>query len=321
MLPIASGKGGVGKTNLAVNLAIAAGLRLARNNRRVLLIDGDIGMPNTDLVLGVRPGTSLADVIEKSTDDLASIVTATRYPGLDFIAGAEEASLLLGNLYYQQRRSLMNQVSRLHSSLIIFDLGASGSKEILDFFAMSASGLLVLNPEPTSLRDAYVFLKNAIIRRARLELEFDQDHKKEFDDVVTTAGADFKALGASLRRNSSPAVALAWEKTIETFRPMIVVNRAESFAEGLEASRRFTSSARDHLGIPVHYLGTVVRDETVPRAVKAQRPFRILDPNCPASKCVDAIAAHIVGREQAGLGRNFASFGRLVTARLVGRPV
>jgi flagellar biosynthesis protein FlhG len=320
-VPIASGKGGVGKTNVAVGISVSAGLSFQGTDKRVLLIDGDLGLPNTDLVLGVRPVRSLDQFVDRSIEDISLLVSPTRYPSLDFIAGAEEATLVLGNLYYQQRQRLMGKIAGLKASLVIFDLGASASKEILDFFAMSPSGIVVLNPEPTSIRDGYVFIKNALIRRFRQAIEEETAIRQELDKLVEETGGHWMKLKEVLPTRASKELKAAWEKLLAEYRPMIIVNRAESFAEGLETARKFTADVEKLLGIKIMYLGSVLRDEAVPRAVKAQRPFRIAEPAAAASKCIDAITKNLLEQNALDLSKNFSSLGRILTSRLVGRPV
>ncbi|RMH58936.1 MAG: MinD/ParA family protein [Candidatus Hydrogenedentota bacterium] len=324
LIPIASGKGGVGKTNIAVGLAIAAGLILHRNNKRVLLIDGDVGLPNTDLVLGVRPDRSLSDLIENGTfERIEDLIVPTRYPGLDFIAGSEEASLVLGNLYYQQRRKLMGQVARLTSSVVFFDLGAGGSKEVLDFFALSDSGILVVNPEPASIRDAYVFLKNAFLRRIRHTLETRRIARTFFDDILKDNSRDWKRLLDHLReaaeggREDAKATLETWYDTRSSFRPLLIVNKAESFREARNTARSFEETARKHLDLHCRFLGPVLKDAAVERAVKRSRPFRIVEPQSPASKCVDEISRKLLGKETRPLESNIFRFGRFITDRIL----
>lgn len=321
LIPIASGKGGVGKTNIAVGIAVSAGLRFAKTDQRVLLIDGDLGLPNTDLVLGIRPRNDLSNVVERAVNDVSELITQTRYPALDFIAGAEEATLLLSNLYYQQRRSLMGKISKLNSSLIIFDLGASASKEILDFFGMSSSGIVVLNPEPSSLRDGYIFIKNALIRRMRHELLYDAERRHEFDSFIEAAKGNWATMLAMMLESGSPELRTIRENTLDTFRPMIILNRVENFTEGLDTARTFIRTAEAHLGIKIRYLGSVMRDEAVTRAVKARCPFRIGEPDSQASRCIDEITQRILNGNDVDLDRNFATFGRMITSRLLGRQL
>lgn len=321
LVPIASGKGGVGKTNIAVGIGVSAGLRFSKTDKRVLLIDGDLGMPNTDLVLGVRPQHNIAEVIDKAVDDISELVSQTRYPSLDFIAGAEEATLLLSNLYYQQRRSLMGKITRLKASLIIFDLGASASKEILDFFSMSSTGIVVLNPEPSSIRDGYVFIKNALIRRVRQQLEFDGETRKEFDIAVEATRGNWTELHRSIAASGSSALRSIHQETLETFRPMIIVNRVDSLHEGLETARGFIRTAETHLGIRVRYLGPVQKDDAVTRSVKARCPFRIAEPESPASRCIDEITSRLLNDNDIDLDKNFAAFGKMITSRILGREV
>lgn len=321
LIPVASGKGGVGKTNISVGISIAAGLQFQGTEKRVLLIDGDIGLPNTDLVLGTRPDKTIRDLVEKEIDEIGSLITPTRYPNLDFIAGAEEATLVLGNLYYQQRQKLMGQITSLKSSLVIFDLGASASKETLDFFSMSHSGLLVLNPEPSSIRDGYVFLKNALLRKIRNDIPANGELKTEFDGLLEKYKSDWKRLRDDYPTAASPELQAATNETISRYRPMIVMNRVSHFSEGLTAARQFSNNAEKFLGIKTTYLGPVMQDDAVMRAVRAQRPFRITEPQSQASQCIDSVTRNLLNAEGIDLRRNFASFGRAMAARLSGQPV
>ena len=321
LVPIASGKGGVGKTNMAVNLSIAAGLKFVGTKKRVLLIDGDLGMPSTDLVLGIRPNISINNLIEKTIDDIDKLITATRFPQLDFIAGAEEASLILGNLYYQQRRSLMGQISKVNAELVIFDLGASASKEVLDFFSMTSSGIVVLNPEPSSIRDGYIFIKNALIRRIRSEFESLSEYKSEFDRLNTVARGNFQILAQNVEKVGSKELREIWNTALSRFKPMIIINRVETLSEGLQTARKFVKNAESLLGIKIFYLGSVMRDEAVVRAVRTQCPFRIADPKCQASRSIDMIANNLLSNKELDLSDNFLSLGRIFTSRLLGRPI
>lgn len=320
LVPVASGKGGVGKTNIAVALSILASQKLRVSGKKVLLIDGDLGLPNADLILGVRPDRSLADFADHAIADVSRLVSPTRYPGLDFIAGAEEATLALGNLFYDDRRDLIDGIARMTASLVIFDLGASASDEILDFFAMSPSGIIVLNPEPTSIRDAYVFLKNALIRRVRQELEHDQEAEAEFSELLKSSGGNWRALRERVLAGNHPRLGASWAAATDIFRPLLIVNRAESFSEGLDTARKFTRDLAELLGVHALYLGTVLFDPAVPRAVKGRRSVVLSEPHSPAAKCLEAITQKLLEHDGIDLNRNFASFGRILTARLIGRP-
>jgi len=148
LIPIASGKGGVGKTNISVNLSIALADRLAARDRnaKVILVDCDFGLPNADILLGCHVDRSIDDFVAKKIDSLADIVTPTGIPCLSFLSGAATPSMTLSNLQYQQRQKFLRHLKKLKARYLVLDLGASVHFEVIDFFSMVNSGVIVTNP-------------------------------------------------------------------------------------------------------------------------------------------------------------------------------
>jgi len=154
VVAIASGKGGVGKTNIAVNLALC----LARRGRRVVLIDADLGTANIDVVMNVRPQFDLSHVVcgEQTIDK----VVVTIGPGLQLIAGASGLSSV-ADLSPFDRRALIAELGRLESQAdtMLLDCGAGISQNVLAFTQSADELLVVTTPEPTALTDAYALVK------------------------------------------------------------------------------------------------------------------------------------------------------------------
>lgn len=160
VITVTSGKGGVGKTSFAVNLA----LQLQRQGKRVVLLDADFGLANIEIMLGVRPTANLADLMfhGKRLNDI--IMSGPE--GIGFISGGsgirEMASINREQTFY-----VMQALSELdqRADVIIIDTGAGIADTVLDFAASSEELLLVVTPEPTSITDAYALLK--ILNRTR----------------------------------------------------------------------------------------------------------------------------------------------------------
>ncbi len=154
VIAIASGKGGVGKTNIAVNLALA----LARRSQRVVLVDADLGTANVDVVMNIQSPYGLSDVIagRRALDDVAIHLDQN----LRLITGASglSAAADLGAL---ERRRLIDELAGLetNSDLILLDCGAGISQNVLAFARAADELLLVTTPEPTALTDAYALVK------------------------------------------------------------------------------------------------------------------------------------------------------------------
>lgn len=155
MICIASGKGGVGKTWLAVTLSHA----LARRGRRTLLFDGDLGLANVDVQLGLMPERDLGGVVSGRLA-LAEAVSHFSAGGFDIIAGSSGTGTLAalpGPKLFALRDELM-ALSRRYDRVVL-DLGA-GVDDAVRLLAESAGTLLVVTTdEPTALTDAYAFIK------------------------------------------------------------------------------------------------------------------------------------------------------------------
>lgn len=154
-IAIASGKGGVGKTCVAVTLAHA----LARRGQRVLLFDGDLGLANIDIQLGFVPRFSLSDVIQ-GTVDLAGAVQTYPKGGFDLIAGQSGSGGLTGLTAAQERKlfSSLAQVAAGYDHVVI-DLASSIEPPILNLSRQCRSVVVLTTEEPTALTDAYAFIK------------------------------------------------------------------------------------------------------------------------------------------------------------------
>lgn len=165
VVAITSGKGGVGKTNLAVNLAIA----LQKRGHRVLVIDADLGMANVDILLGaasrkhlldlLRPEVTLDDVIVRTSHDIQYISGGS---GIEKALEYDHAEKLL----LQQK--LADCATR--ADLILVDTGAGLGRNVMDFILAADEVLLVTTPEPTSLTDAYAVMKAYSIYAAQKNL-------------------------------------------------------------------------------------------------------------------------------------------------------
>lgn len=153
-LAVASGKGGVGKTSLTLNLA----LLLTRQGRQVVVFDADLGMANIDVLLGITPRYTLYDFI-RGEKELAEIMV-TGPLGLKIIPGSSGVAEL-ANLGQAQRSRVIAALSRLdqEAEIMVIDTSAGISQNVLGFLLASDEVLVVLTPEPTAVTDAYGLIK------------------------------------------------------------------------------------------------------------------------------------------------------------------
>src|SRR5574344_101116 len=153
IIAITSGKGGVGKTNIAVNMAIA----YAQLGKKVILIDGDLGMANVNVLLNVVPKYNLMQVINKQKS-MQEIILDTEF-GIKFIAGANGFSKI-ANLTVEELDYFAKQFSQLgNADIIIIDTGAGIANNVLQFVAAADEVYVVTTPEPTAITDAYGIIK------------------------------------------------------------------------------------------------------------------------------------------------------------------
>ena len=166
MLAVASGKGGVGKTWLSVTLAQA----LARNGKRVLLFDGDLGLANVDIQLGLQPDNDLAGVLDGAYP-LKDAAIAHPSGGFDVIAGRSGTGSL-ANIPAGRLQQLMDDLVALAPAYdrVILDLGAGLDRTVRQLAAMARTSLVVATDEPTSLTDAYAFIKLAHMQNPTVDL-------------------------------------------------------------------------------------------------------------------------------------------------------
>ncbi|MDH4200963.1 MAG: MinD/ParA family protein [Spirochaetia bacterium] len=158
VITITSGKGGVGKSSVSVNLA----LTIAKSGKKVLLFDADLGLANINVMLGVIPKYNLYHVV-KGSKKLNEIIIKTP-EGLDLIAGASGYSIL-ANLNITEREKLISEFEKLpYYDIMIIDTGAGVGANVIGFTLPADEVLVITTPEPTSITDAYGIIKSIVLQ-------------------------------------------------------------------------------------------------------------------------------------------------------------
>lgn len=293
IIAVGGGKGGVGKTLLSVNMSLA----LADRGHRVLLVDADLGGANAHTVLGLpAPLVSLSDFLERKAD-LNQLAVSTPYANLRFVSGALD-DVQAANPQHQSKMRLLRNLSTFDTDFLILDLGAGTGFNTLDFFLIASCGILVVLPEPTSVENAYRFLKAAFFRRlAVVEKAFG------IKDIIDEARAQRNKLNihtpADLLRaviDRDPEVGKQVQQQMGKFRPRLVLNqsRNEGGSDDAQIAEDMASACRRFLGIQLEVLGTLPDDEAVRRGVRLRQPLRIVAPDSKIKKAIDEIAARVL---------------------------
>lgn len=294
IIPVASGKGGVGKSLLSANLAIALG----QAGKKVLLADLDLGASNLHLVLGVQaPRTGIGTFLTgASTFDKA--VLHTSYPNLSFIPGDSEIPGLTA-LRAPQKSSLTKHLLACDADYLVLDLGAGTHLGILDFFLMSPQGIVVTAPSVTATLNAYLFLKNAVFR-----LMYSCFKK---GSSALTCLERMKNDGSSLQRMYIPKImeeiqkvdpesAAKFRARMANFHPRLVMNMIDD-PKDADKALKIRRSCKEYLNIDLEHLGVIYRDNVQDTALASRLPVIVYKPQSMLSQAVYRIADKILQSE------------------------
>ncbi len=154
VISVTSGKGGVGKTNVVVNLAIS----LAKAGKRVVIFDADLGLANIDVLMGLVPKYTLQEVI-RGEKMLQDIILTGPYD-VRILPGGSGIQALANLDYYQRERLISSlRIFKDDTDFLLIDTGAGISRNVLGFISAADKVIVVLNPEPTAITDAYGIIK------------------------------------------------------------------------------------------------------------------------------------------------------------------
>jgi len=284
VIAIASGKGGVGKTSLAVNLSIA----LTQAGCRATLLDADLGLANADVLCGIVPTSRLDMVVEDADEPTQSAHDplfddspptramadiAVRGPGGFLLVPGSVGVAQMTRLNLRQRRSLMAGLATLESrsDIILVDTSAGLGADVLSFVHAADATIIVATPEPTSIADAYALMKVSLIQA---------------------------------RDAGRPAPRL-----------LLVVNQARHRQEARKVHNRLSTVAERFLGTSLPMLGFVRLDEHVRQAVRLRQPFTLASRGSHAARDVRTLAGVLIARSRAQRGGAVARRGLLASLR------
>ncbi|KMT21716.1 MinD/ParA family protein [Clostridium cylindrosporum] len=155
VITVSSGKGGVGKSNFVVNLAVL----LAEKGKRVAILDADFGMANIDILLGINSPYNIYDILENEKSMLDIIVETSE--GIKVIPGGSGISKL-ANLSPDEESKIVKEFEKLSDiDILIIDTGAGVGRNVINFIKMADDVIIITNSEPTSITDAYGLIKVA----------------------------------------------------------------------------------------------------------------------------------------------------------------
>ena len=297
---IGGGKGGIGKSLLAASI----GWQLARMGTRVVLVDADLGGANLHTCLGLpQPQRTLGDFIQRRVATIDEVLTDTQAPGLRVISGASDF-LSAANIKHLQKVRVMNQVRALDVDVVLIDLGAGTSYNILDFFLLSdvcdpGGGArahvdrerLSLHQERALQAAARAWRRREAVRELRrLGARPQEPARDQHAGRPAGAGRERgRRVGRTLRREMA------------AFQPRFVVNEVRETAD-VAIGHQLVAACGRHLGIRATYAGFVHHDDSVWRAVRRRRLFMSDAPTSRAAEEIRQLTRGLVKGESMGHG-------------------
>lgn len=294
IIPVASGKGGVGKSLLSANLAIALG----QAGKKVLLVDLDLGASNLHLVIGQQsPKVGVGTFLTGQTK-FEDLIIPTDYENVSFIAGDSEIPGLT-SLKASQKNELIKCFSNADYDYLILDLGAGTHLTILDMFLLSPQGIIVTAPTVTATLNGYLFLKNIVFRMMYNTFKknsrgyaYLESLKK---DSASLQRLYIPKLVEILEKEDPDGTAL-FKKRMEEFRPRLVLNMIDD-PKDADRAQKIRRSCQQYLGLDIEHLGVIYRDTMQDKALASRLPVVVYKPQSIIAQAVYRIADKIMQSE------------------------
>ena len=268
VVSVGGGKGGVGKSVVAANLAVA----MAQAGAEVVLVDADLGAANQHTLFGIaRPGPGVEAFLSGALPDLAAAAMETGVPGLRLVPG-HGGVVGAANPPAARKQKLIRHVRALDADVVVVDVGAGVGFNVLDLFDAADLRLVVMSPQLTSAQNAYAFMKGAVFRELRrIAAATGQQARLDEADEGDEPTASTAQLLARLAREDAP-LAARLQAGLAGFGARLLGNQ---LFEPREANVVYALSrmAHDFLGLDVPVLGTLRASRRIHDSVNDGRPY------------------------------------------------
>jgi flagellar biosynthesis protein FlhG len=315
LVAVGGGKGGIGKSLVAANLAIA----LATMGKTVVAIDMDLGGADLHLALGLRSlPRSLNDFLERKYENLEEVRLQTAYRNLSIIA-TDSSRLGVANIKHAHKEKVLRHLAKLDCDIVIADLGAEVSFNVLDIFLAADHRYVVTSTEPTSVLEAYGLVKLSLFRKIRHfagELippssplgEQMADFLFEREDGETNGKPHTVWQLVDLIAQTDPEVHRKLLKMIWNYHVDLVINMSDREKDWAIA-QTMTRLCQDNLAINVEHSYLVPWDQRVRDCARLLLPVVIQASSSAASRALIQMAT-----EAAFLGGSKEEIGKKINA-------
>ncbi|ADH86363.1 P-loop NTPase [Desulfurivibrio alkaliphilus] len=292
MLPVASGKGGAGKSIFAASLAIA----LARQGARVVAADLDLGGSNLHTYLGL-PNTNpgVGDFLKQQRQELRQLLIPTPFDNLRFLPG-DGKTPFMANIPSKQRFLLLSQLQQLPADYVIIDLGAGSALNTMNLFGLAKNGIVITTLDTPAMMNALVFLRNFMFanlisltaHQAPIKKDLLAAYRRSADGTNLTVAEAYRLI-----EQRDPLLARETRKRCGSFCPRLVYNMADE-AEELQVAGRIEGTMKKNLSLQCSTLGLLFHDPAVRQAVRKNRVFLQSRPDTPYARGLAAITQRIL---------------------------
>ena len=294
ILGIGGGKGGVGKSMVSANLAV----QYAQAGLKVILLDLDFGAANLHTIFGLRqPEKTLGDYFTSARSQLEDYLIHTEVDNLLFAPGSGFVPEL-ANLKHLQKTKLINHIKALDAHIVLLDLGAGSSINVVDFFSMTNAGIVVTTPEPTAIVNAYEFLKNVMYR---IFFRMFRNHE-QIVSILKISTAPNNPLNISTIADLIDAIAKEnpWiaESAKEVCKDLdfhVLFNQARKAGDA-QLVAKLQDISKKHLCLDLNYAGLIFHNEEVSASVFKMRPISLESPSSITAQTLKRAAMQILNQ-------------------------
>jgi flagellar biosynthesis protein FlhG len=298
IIPVASGKGGVGKSLVAANLGVA----FAQAGQRVVLADLDLGASNLHLVLGHQsPQTGVGTFLNDTKSNFNEVIVDTDVRGLRFIPGDTEIPGT-ANLKVFQLKALVKRLLALktETDILILDLGAGTHQSILDFFLLSGQGIVVSAPAVTAVLNAYVFLKNTVFRLMFTVFGKGTRARSYLEQIRKEGSGPQKLYIPKILPEIQKIEPESYEKFmdhISRLHPRLIMNMVDE-PKDADVAMKIRRSCAEYLDLKIEHLGIIYRDSIQDTALQSRLPITLYKPQSILSQAIYRIADKILQSDE-----------------------
>lgn len=272
---IGGGKGGVGKSVVCTNMGVA----LAKRGYHVVLVDADLGGANLHTMVGIpAPAKSLSELFTKDAGNLSDVQVPTGIQNLGLISGAH-ALLDIANPKHLLKQKIIRQLLTLDADIVLLDLSAGSSFNVLDFFLAAHEPIAVVVPTPTSIENAYHFLKAAFYRRLREAIAHEKIGHLADQAKGEKGGRGIRTPRELIRHlvEISPEEGSAIAERMSALKPKLIINQVRS-QDDISLGMKMSNACRDYFGVEMSFIGSINSDDKVIRSIQMKKPAMLLFP-------------------------------------------